>query len=97
MKEALNKNRALGWEFCINASCDQQHVLVVSGWRKICHANNCREQFLLRDSGGQVATNSGDYWVDDLDILKKVDLMLGQYEALSAKGMLPNLVMNLEF
>lgn len=97
LKAILNQGRPLAWEFCINSSCDQQHVLVVSAWRKICKADACREQFLLRDSGDQVAPTPGDYWVDGADMVIKKDVMLNQYQSLLSKDMVPNMIMNLEY
>lgn len=97
--DILNRNRPLSWAFCINSACDQQHVLLVTGWRKICgsESNECRLQFLLRDSGTQVFVTAGDYWVDESAIHKKMDVMLGNYEVLKSKNMLPDMIANLDY
>ncbi|HPI41271.1 MAG TPA: hypothetical protein PLJ21_10745 [Pseudobdellovibrionaceae bacterium] len=97
--DILNRNRPLSWAFCINSVCDQQHVLLIAGWRKICgiDSNECRLQFLLRDSGTQVFATAGDYWVDESVIHKKMDVMLGNYEELKSKNMLPDMIANLEY
>jgi len=95
----INKERPLGWEFCINDTCEAQHVLVVFGWRKLCSPDmkSCRIQFLLRDSGIEVSDHPGDYWVDKAMVDQKIDLMFKNYDSLSKAGILPNRIINLEY
>ncbi len=97
--ETLNRNRPLSWAFCINLNCDQQHVLLITGWRKICKdsSKECHLQFLLRDSGTQVFNSPGDFWVNEIEIHKKIDIMLGNYEMLKSKNILPDMIANLEY
>lgn len=95
----LNRDRPLDWGFCISQDCQAQHSLVISGWRKVCSntAMNCFYQFLLRDSGDQVAEEPGDYWVDLSTMERKQSIMIKNYNSLVERGMAPNMVTNLEY
>lgn len=98
-KYQISRNRPLSWPFCINDTCQSQHVLVVFGTRKICSkvSNNCQRQFLLRDSGTELRNKPGDYWIDEAFIEKKLDLMFNNYQELSDTGLLPDTILNLEY